>query len=109
MTVYVDDAFIPYRRMKMSHMMAHSETELHAMAKKIGIKKKWFQGDHYDICKEKRELAIENGARKASVYQMAAMRRQLKEKGYFTTPEESLKWWARYFSSRTTRRKKQEV
>jgi len=62
MTVYVDDMFAPYRRMLMSHMIADTEAELHAMADKIGVARRWHQGDHYDVCKEKRALAIEYGA-----------------------------------------------
>jgi hypothetical protein len=52
--------------MKMCHMLADSLDELHAMADKIGIKRKWFQGDastpHYDICQAKRDMAISLGA-----------------------------------------------
>lgn len=66
MAVYVDDMFAPYRRMLMSHMVADTETELHEMADKIGVARKWYQGDHYDICKEKRELAIKLGANAVS-------------------------------------------
>lgn len=62
MTVYVDSMFASYRGMLMSHMIADTEEELHAMADRIGVARKWFQGDHYDICKSKRKLAIEYGA-----------------------------------------------
>jgi hypothetical protein len=46
-------------------MIADDIKELHKMADLIGIKRKWFQNKkipHYDICKTKRKLAIENGA-----------------------------------------------
>ena len=50
----------------MSHMIADSLDELHAMAEAIGVARKWFQGrasiPHYDVCKSKRELAIKLGA-----------------------------------------------
>lgn len=36
--------------------------ELHEMAVKIGMKRSWFQGDHYDLRKSRRELAIQYGA-----------------------------------------------
>ena len=67
MTVYVDDAFIPYRRMLMCHMIADSTEELLDMVDKIGVQRKWIQEEgtykeHFDICKQKRELAIKNGA-----------------------------------------------
>ena len=69
MAVYVDDAFIPFRRMKMCHMVADTVEELHEMAEKLGLRK-WFQKDprmpHYDICKSKREEAVALGAREIS-------------------------------------------
>lgn len=66
--IYVDDAFIPYRGMKMSHMMTDGDlTELHAMAKKLGLRREWFQrGDHYDVSQSKRIAAINLGARAVS-------------------------------------------
>jgi hypothetical protein len=66
MSVYVDAASNAYGRMKMCHMMADTKDELHAMAARIGIQRKWFQdrpaGWHYDICQSKRVLAVELGA-----------------------------------------------
>ena len=44
MPVYVDDMYKhpmgQFRRMKMSHMIANTEAELHAMADAIGIDRK---------------------------------------------------------------------
>lgn len=68
MAVYVDDMMREYhskrlnRKLLMSHMIADTEEELHAMAARIGVARRWFQGDHYDICKTKRELAVGFGA-----------------------------------------------
>ncbi len=66
MSVYVDSAFLPYRRMLMCHMLADSLEELHAMADRIGVARRHFQTDssapHYDICKSKRALAVKFGA-----------------------------------------------
>ena len=77
MTVYVDDMFKypmgQFRRMKMSHMIADTEAELHAMADKIGIARKWYQGDHYDIAMSKREEAIAAGAVAITLKQCACM------------------------------------
>lgn len=69
MTVYVDDmeaSFTPghrpgYRYL-MSHMIADTDSELHKMADRIGVARKWFQGDHYDITQSKRRLAVGYGA-----------------------------------------------
>lgn len=65
MPVYVDSAYIPFRRMSMCHMLADSLDELHEMADKIGMRRSWFQPrstPHYDVCKEKRALAVKHGA-----------------------------------------------
>ena len=44
MTVYVDDANIPFGSMIMSHMWADTDHELLAMADAIEVKRKWIQG-----------------------------------------------------------------
>ncbi len=77
MTVYVDDMY-KYRmgrfgRMKMSHMVSNCEEELHDMAKKIGVGRKYYQGDHYDICMSKRKLAVQYGAVEVTLREMGAM------------------------------------
>jgi len=61
-SVYVDDMRAAYGRMVMCHMIGDTPAELHAMADKIGIARRWYQGDHYDICLSKRALAVSNGA-----------------------------------------------
>ncbi len=54
MTVYVDNARLPFRRMIMCHMVADSVDELHEMADAIGVNRRWFQSEasypHYDVC-----------------------------------------------------------
>lgn len=70
--VYVGTWKWPYGRMIMFHMATDGDLEeLHQMADKIGIKRKWFQNDyqgteyhspHYDICQSKKKLALEFGA-----------------------------------------------
>ena len=81
MTVYVDSEKAVYYNMRMSHMIADTPEELHAMAEKIGVKRKWFQDHripHYDVCQNKRVKAIANGAvviatRKEFITQMFKM------------------------------------
>lgn len=77
MTVYVDDMCdVPlgeFRGMKMSHMVADTDDELHAMADRIGVARKWYQGDHYDVAKSKRSLAIKCGATAIPMRQLARM------------------------------------
>lgn len=65
MSVYVDAAKHHFGNMIMCHMIADTANELHDMADKIGMNRKWFQNNsnpHYDICQLKRRLAIKNGA-----------------------------------------------
>lgn len=80
MTVYVDDMEASYqpkhrpgRTYVMCHMIADTEEELHAMAEKIGVARKWYQGDHYDIARSKRFLAILNGAKPITMRQLSCM------------------------------------
>lgn len=79
MTVYVDDMYkVPmgqYGLMKMSHMIADTDEELHTMADKIGIKRRWFQRNHYDVSLTKRALAIQNGAVQITMRQLSHMLR----------------------------------
>lgn len=66
MAVYVDMGKIPYRGMLMSHMLADTPEELHAMAAIVGLRPEWFQprsSPHYDVCQARRKLAIEAGAK----------------------------------------------
>ena len=67
MTVYVDRARIPYRRMRVSHMVADSSSELLAMAQRLDLKMIWRQkggtpSEHFDIAETKRREAIKLGA-----------------------------------------------
>ena len=39
-----------------------SYDELHALADALGIERRWFQGDHYDVPEDYRERAIALGA-----------------------------------------------
>jgi hypothetical protein len=68
MTVYVDDMRAAFGRLIMCHMVADTLSELHAMANKIGVARRWYQGPpngkwaHYDIALSKRAAAIAAGA-----------------------------------------------
>lgn len=73
MTVYVDDMRAPFGRLIMCHMIADTEAELHAMASRIGVARRWYQGDHYDIALSKRALAVRYGAREITRRQLSFM------------------------------------
>jgi ABC-type polysaccharide/polyol phosphate transport system ATPase subunit len=99
MTVYVDNMYqLPmgqFGRMKMSHMIADTEAELHVMADKIGVQRRWFQkkpsGDHYDIAMSKRALAVAAGAKEITIQQCCAICHCLKHGlDYAHEPERAL-------------------
>ena len=62
-TVYVDDMRARLREHIMCHMIGDTEAELHDMAGRIGIARRWYQGDHYDVTLDRRALAVALGAR----------------------------------------------
>lgn len=81
MAVYVDKGRNPYRGMIMSHMLADTATELHAMAARVGLKRAWFQPGstpHYDLCQAKRRLAIAAGAIEIDRKQLGELIRRLR-------------------------------
>lgn len=105
MPVYVDAPIWPFRRMKMSHLIADTLEELHAMADAIGVSRRWFQQPgknipihacpHYDICKSKRALAVKLGAvdlaedRQAFVDKMREIRTASRERlGWKPAPQQ---------------------
>ena len=82
--VIVDDMKAPFGRMVMCHMMADTSEELLEMADKIGVDRKWIQrpgqlGEHFDICKSKRALAIENGAQEVTIQGVMDLMRRKRE------------------------------
>lgn len=72
MTVYVDHAFAVGDWGRWSgggHLQADTVDELHEFAARIGLRREWFQSkpgrpqnDHYDVTRDRRELAIKLGA-----------------------------------------------
>ena len=84
MAVYVDRGAIPYRGMKMCHMLADTEQELHRMAERLGIKRAWFQDHampHYDICQAKRRLALSFGALPIGRREVGALIKRWRQRG----------------------------
>lgn len=83
MTVYVDKSENQFGRMKMCHMVADTLDELHTMAARLGLRREWFQIDstlpHYDICKAKRQCAIDLGAIVIGRRELVAMIRKHRE------------------------------
>lgn len=49
---------------------------LHAFAARLGLRRAWFQGDHYDLTPGRRVLAVAAGAREASRAEAVAIWRR---------------------------------
>ena len=79
MTVYVDDMRARYRRMIMCHMIADTEQELHEMALKIGVARKWYQGNHYDVCLKMKGRALRLGAVQITRRKLAIILRKMEK------------------------------
>jgi hypothetical protein len=72
MCVYVDHAFAAGDWGRWSgggHLQADTLDELHDFASRLGMRREWFQSkpgrpekDHYDLTRQRRELALELGA-----------------------------------------------
>lgn len=82
MAVYIDNMYMTgagnFGRMKMSHMIADTTDELLAMAKRIGVNKKWIQhpgtaNEHFDVCMSHRARAICFGAIEINFREYARM------------------------------------
>ena len=65
MAVYVDDARIPWRGLRWSHLVAEEAEELHRAAEALGISRARLQQGgrtaHYDLPEEYRQRAIDLG------------------------------------------------
>ena len=64
MAILVDAAIWRYRGRRWAHLVSdHSYDELHLFAQEtLGLRRAWFQGDHYDVPAEVRRQAISLGA-----------------------------------------------
>jgi hypothetical protein len=67
MVVIVDEPIWPFRGRLWCHMVSDtSYDELHEVAAALGIPRRGFQGDHYDVPAELRDDAIALGAQPVS-------------------------------------------
>lgn len=98
MTVYVDDMRAKYGRMVMCHMLADSDEELHAMAARIGVARRWWQspektsGSHYDIALSKRAAAVAAGAVEITWRQAGCMNIRRRSTGLLGDPVDAEEW-----------------
>ena len=89
MTVYVDDMRAKFRRYVMCHMIGTDEAELHAIADRIGVARKWYQADHYDIAVSKRKLAVAAGAVEITWRQCGFMVVHFRRNGVWIGPDQA--------------------
>jgi hypothetical protein len=86
-TVFVDDWRQPARvgrvEGRWSHLVGDDEAELHAFARRLGLRRAWFQEhpgrayrDHYDVTDALRAAAIELGATPVTWRDMGRLMRQ---------------------------------
>jgi hypothetical protein len=97
MTVYVDDMRASFGRMVMCHMIADTDAELHAMADRIGVSRRWHQAppkhdSHYDIALSKRDLAIAAGAVQITWRACGAMAMRRRATGELGISSEAEDW-----------------
>lgn len=108
MTVYVDDMEAGYGRMKMCHMLADTDEELHKMAALIGVARRWWQsprntsGSHYDIAKSKRAIAVQAGAVEITLRQAAAMNFRRRVTGELGSPGDAVDWMLSFKAEQRT-------
>lgn len=94
MAVYVDDmrARVTFgsRVFCFSHMVADTLDELHEMADRIGVQRRWFQDKasfpHYDITQSKKALALEHGAVAITWKELGYMIRAYRRTGKLELP-----------------------
>jgi len=61
--ILVDQAIWPFSGRLWCHLVSDTSfDELHAFATRLGVPRRAFQGDHYDLPEELRRRAIEQGA-----------------------------------------------
>ncbi len=108
MAVFVDDQRAKYGRLVLCHMISSSEDELHAMADRIGVDRRWWEsplvtsGSHYNICQSKKALALSLGAIQITSRQAAAMNRRRHVTGELGSPEDAVSWLKTYLRARSS-------
>ncbi len=88
MAVLIDPAVWPWRGERWSHLVSDvSYDELHAFAAALGVPRRAFQGDHYDLPERVRGRALDLGAQPVPARVLLA---RLKGAGLRRTPSRAL-------------------
>ena len=86
MAILVDDAIWAWRERLWAHLVSDaSYDELHVFAELLGIPRRSFQGDHYDVPAERRLAAIALGAEPVGSRELV---RRLRASGLRLSPAE---------------------
>ena len=73
MTVYIDPPTWPGHGRLWSHLVSDtSYAELHAFAAQLGIPRRAFERDHYDVVAERYAVAVAAGAQPVSTREIVA-------------------------------------
>lgn len=107
MTVYVDDMRAKFGRMVMCHMIADTDDELHAMADRIGVARRWHEGppkhdSHYDISLGKRAIAVAAGAVEITWRQCGLMTLRRRRTGSLGCPAAVQAWFDDYHAAKVS-------
>ena len=88
-TVYIDDARIPSKGSRWCHMVSdRSFGELHELAARMGLNRRRWHRDHYDVLEEERDRALEMGARPIDRREMTALLPLLRARGLRLLPHQ---------------------
>lgn len=63
------------------HLMADSDAELEAFARRLGLNKAWRHGDHYDLTPARRAKAVQAGAVEVTSRDLVRIRREAQTGG----------------------------
>ena len=67
MAILIDDPIWPFRDRRWCHLVSDSSLdELHEFAAALGIPRRGFHGDHYDVPEEHRDAVVAAGAQPVS-------------------------------------------
>ena len=73
MTVLIDSPVWPWRGMRWAHLVSdESYDELHDFAARLGIPRRAFQGDHYDVPEDLYDIAVAAGAEPVGARELLA-------------------------------------
>ena len=86
MAVYVDEPIWEWRGRRWCHLTADSPEELHELAARLGLRRRWFQSkpgqpwhDHYDLPEDVRDQAVACGARPLTIQEMGRRQARLRD------------------------------